>query len=796
MSKDYTAVQEPESVQVDSLHGDLHAIMDLNRVPFKSSLSFEPLIEYIDTKCDHQQFSESLMAQNILEKLQQADNLRGPIRDLSVLEEHKDLVDLLISCVLPPVSRHQQLAKLSIPFDLNAFYETPAVKKLSAENKIKYDINRSTNLIYCSMVVSACSLVLNKYYGQDLKVDPPISINIRPTDSDVVRHYKLSLDMNFVKVKPTQPLRSLSQEQINALLSNIYDIDLWMQCIPPEAFEFEGFSISTLIDITEEQSLSYLKQQLLLKDAIVNQNNIDKLQRIVRNYLELPDLKLGITAIDYPVERSVAHKYKIRFDFLAHRQENLLDVDNTNSIYEKACKFREVLLIEDLQEVSNKTPVEEDLLSEGFRSIIVAPLFNKQDQVIGLLEIGSPRPYALHSFIELKFKDILGLFSIAVERSRKEIDNKIEAVIREQFTDVHPSVEWRFVEASYNLLEHREQQGMDVNIEPILFKEVYPLYGQADIVSSSSKRNQAIQTDLIQNLDKAISVLDSCINAVEFPLARQHKLLLQRNLDDIKREFNSNDESRVVEILHDAIHPMLQFFRNKYPSLAPRISNYFDGLDPELGVIYDKRKQYEDSVDIINRDIANYLEERERISQKVLPHYFAKYKTDGVEYDMYFGQSLLNNEQFELMHLKNFRLWQLLDMVEITRRVEQLQGSLPVPLNTAQLIFVYTNPLSIRFRQDEKQFDVDGAYNVRYEILKKRIDKATIENSEERITQAGKIAIVYLQEKDKQEYIEYIDYLLAEGLIEDNVEDLKIGKLQGAQGLRALRLTVKLPQES
>jgi hypothetical protein len=123
--------------------------------------------------------------------------------------------------------------------------------------------------------------------------------------------------------------------------------------------------------------------------------------------------------------------------------------------------------------------------------------------------------------------------------------------------------------------------------------------------------------------------------------------------------------------------------------------------------------------------------------------------------------------------------------------VEDLQTDLPVPLTTAQLIFTYSNPLSIRFRMDEKQFDVDGAYNVRYEILKKRIDKALIEGTDERLTQAGKVAIVYLQEKDKQEYLEYADYLISEGYITEEIEDLKIGKLQGVQGLRALRFTVK-----
>jgi hypothetical protein len=93
---------------------------------------------------------------------------------------------------------------------------------------------------------------------------------------------------------------------------------------------------------------------------------------------------------------------------------------------------------------------------------------------------------------------------------------------------------------------------------------------------------------------------------------------------------------------------------------------------------------------------------------------------------------------------------------------------------------------------DDKHFDVDGAYNIRYEIIKKRIDKAYINGTTERLTQKGKIAIVYTADKDKNEYLEYINYLHREGLIEDNIEDLTLGKLQGVQGLKALRVTVKI----
>jgi len=121
---------------------------------------------------------------------------------------------------------------------------------------------------------------------------------------------------------------------------------------------------------------------------------------------------------------------------------------------------------------------------------------------------------------------------------------------------------------------------------------------------------------------------------------------------------------------------------------------------------------------------------------------------------------------------------------------------LSLPLETTHLILVHSAPLSIRFRMDEKKFDVDGAYNIRYEIIKKRIDKSLVKDSDERITQPGKIAIIYSQEKDAAEYLQYIEYLKFKDLLIGEIERLELEELQGVSGLKALRIAVKIQESS
>ena len=173
----------------------------------------------------------------------------------------------------------------------------------------------------------------------------------------------------------------------------------------------------------------------------------------------------------------------------------------------------------------------------------------------------------------------------------------------------------------------------------------------------------------------------------------------------------------------------------------------------------------------------------------MFPHYFERYKTDGVEHNMYIGQSLVKDKTYNEIYLQNLRLWQLQLMLEMENVAHIARKTMKHDLKIASLVLVHSNPLAIKFRMDEKQFDVDGAYNIRYEIIKKRIDKAHIKGTDERLTTPGKLAIVYTQDNDAREYLKYLSYLQSKNILGE-VEKLDVEDLQGVSGLKALRAEI------
>jgi hypothetical protein len=193
---------------------------------------------------------------------------------------------------------------------------------------------------------------------------------------------------------------------------------------------------------------------------------------------------------------------------------------------------------------------------------------------------------------------------------------------------------------------------------------------------------------------------------------------------------------------------------------------------------------------IINKKLATILDQKQVEAQNIYPHYYERFKTDGVEHNLYIGASIAPNKNFDLLYLYNLRLWQLQTLCEMELEHHKLKHSLPYELDVTSLILVFSSPISIRFRMDEKRFDVDGTYNARYEVVKKRIDKANIKGTKERITEKEKITIVYSHNNEETEYLNYIKFLQFKNILEPTIEQFEVEELQGVSGLRAIRVKV------
>ncbi|HEX9479829.1 MAG TPA: GAF domain-containing protein [Methylomirabilota bacterium] len=768
--------------------------------PFRCELSLAPLITFWTQLSAYHEFGRGPIPGLVREKAREAPELAGVIDDLSVIGKHQTFVDLMMTALFPPAFWEQEHGAALFPLELRAFYATPPFRRSlmnedgTLQGRASFLQKRSVDpTMAAERLWLAYELILERVYGVELGGDVPV-LMFTTTDSvtGLDQHFRLQFDWRFVDVQVVGPKPPLPDGVRQELAAGRLDSEKLRQLLPAERFILRGFMIVKAVDVTDQEVLSSLKRDLIDKDSIVSSSHFQALQAKLRTFFRRPELRLGLAAVEgdrvLVLNDASSHEQACIFTDSAHH----MTAEFTGSIYERAVVQDRPIVIEDLVAYPDRTPVEEELIQSGVRTFICAPL-HYQDRVIGTLELVSSHVGDLNATHLPKLQEVLPLFSMAVQRSVEELNSRIQTVINEQCTAIHPTVEWRFRKAVLNAFERqRGSASVVTELEPIVFEGVYPLFGLADIRGSSTQRGRAIQADLLHQLRLARAVIQSATETRSAPALDELAFRIDSRAAQIERGLNSSDEIGVIAFLRTEVEGLLDHLGTFGAGVRERIAAYRAGLDPRLGTVYHRRRMFEESVTAIAESISSYLEMEQQAAQGMFPHYFEKQKTDGVDYQMYVGSALVENGRVDPLCLKNLRLWQLMITCGMAVRAHQLRDRLPIPLETTHLILVQHAPLSIRFRFDEKRFDVDGAYDIRYEIVKKRIDKALVQGTSERVTQPGKVALIYSQPGEAQEYRAYIEYLQGLGYLTGGVEQLDLEELQGVQGLRALRVQVAL----
>lgn len=764
---------------------------------FNSILSLLPLVKVLKRMIAEEKPGAKKLYQEILREVESVPELLRPIEDKALLGGHAELVEALLGSIFPPsTSSNQGLYAITYPFSSETIYASPGFRKIFLKDGVNINVpdRRTTVDISRASLLLAYHVILKKLYSFQV----PITVtSVHPFTEDetgLTKYYELKLNAEFVDVKciaedyslPTSfsPQRTLELDELKELF-------------PLENFRFEGLVVIDVTDVTSEQIAIEIKTALLNINAFSEAEVFDDLQQHVQSLIGIRNIKIGITPFfkknDYYLYTETHYRNSLLF-----RNE---EVSNNKDEISHLCQqlFRNAsqpVLYHDLEKSNGHlNQLVKYYLQIGAKSLVLCPLKCEDGELIGLLEVMSEQGGKLTYQHLAQVSPAIELFRLALEKTAESLEAQIDKTIKEHFTAIQPAVEWKFTEVAFHYLQG-SQNSDHIKMPQIAFQDVYPLYGAIDIRNSSLERTNAIQLDLLEQLTLANDVLSKACKVIDFPLLKETQFRIEKYMTAASDTLLSDDEMQIYDFLQVHLDSIFKNLLELRPELKKVIGNYFSSLDAQRKVIYHHRKDYEDSITRINDVLDRFTDLEQRNIQEIYPHYFERYITDGVEFNIYVGQSLSPNKTFNEMYVRNLKLWQLTFLAKAARLTAQLEKRLPLPMQTTQLILAHAIPLSISFRRKERKFDVDGAYNIRYEIIKKRIDKVHIRDSEERLTQPGKIAIVYSQHKELTEYSEYIEFLQNEGLLGDNIEHLDLEDTQGISGLKAVRVDVNFATES
>lgn len=759
--------------------------------PVVQLVSFNKLLEHYDEQLNSPNAHLAQRAKYVLDAQAPYPILREGFSDLSLLEKHKDVIKIILEDTFAPVLTNNEIKTATTAYEDLVFNSSERFQKILKEAGEGFEPGIQNMPMEFSYIMK-CSVILKLHFGYNLDFKRPLFYDI-PDANGVMHRYRIMYNADFMEIHPTEMAKELTQDDVDELLEGFDNPDLWKEKIPPNSFIAKGFIISNMFDVTAEHSISEIKSTLIGKNKKENESFMESFQDTFRSLFRLKDINVGFAGYDFNANNFFKIYGKGMESYLLNGKDmepcDVMLCDNSHGKLFNEGKYFAISNVEKyFKKSEGKAQPYKNLMEQGIRSAILAPI-SVNGNLLGVLELVSGKTNELNSVNANKLDDVMPYIISAVMRTIEEEENLIDAVIQHECTTVHPSVYWKFQEEAKRFMAD-ELEGQQPVFREIVFKDVYPLYGQIDIKDSSRERNLSIQRDLMIQLSEINEILGAAVKKFGLPVYEELMFRVENYLEEVKEALFTHTEQAVFDFVKEEIDPVFKHFKKEDENLRILIAEYEKKIDGTTESYYDHRRNYDESVMEANMLLAAHLDRKQEEAQAMFPHYFERYKTDGVEHNMYIGSSIARDRVFDKLYLSNLRLWQLQVMCEMENKYYALKSKLPVKLDVASLILVYSTSLAIRFRMDEKRFDVDGTYNARYEVIKKRIDKSYIKGTNERLTQKGKLSIVYSQRKDEREYMRYLRFLKAKGYFTNNIEIVELEGLQGVTGLKAIRAEI------
>ncbi|MBB2950346.1 GAF domain-containing protein [Sphingobacterium sp. JUb56] len=759
----------------------------------ETHLSFDPFLNYLKRKGENEISIKKNFLASVLKDFNQAFAKYGPLDKHNIHQFENEF--RLIHASLNPVLQDDEDTYWALGFPLgqkicfgtDKFYVLLEQYRCDNQLALAHD-----SVGFSEKIQMLYSFILERLYGIKSAKHFEIIHSFIDALTGLQKYYRINIDHTFVDVKVIGNLPVFDRIKVIDEFSKTLNFEIIKTLIPLNKIKMDGFSILTVTDITEQQALENIKNIII--------RGIDEADSYGHVIMALRTLA-GNPAIEFSLLPFFKLNNKVVFDFKEKKTSALLDLLKINKgseqriqeLLDEFIKQPQILVFSKDFPIEDKTMsfLWERLKDLGIVNYALIPIAHNKE-IVGVIEVFTKTDAVLDEQILARIFSASTLLAQLLKDEIVEFQTKINEVIKEKFTSLQSAVQWKFNQEAWEYLQRIEQDKPKPIVGDIKFEQIYPLYGAIDIRNSTIERNKAAFQDMIVQLELLENVLIQLKHLNSIVILDEMIFNCRRWLQEINEELMDSMQIQLNDFFNQNVAEVLTYFKENLKESHPIIAAYENAIHPLNGVVYKNRNVLEKSIRLINSGISGYLELFEKELQNSYPCYFEKFRSDGIEYDIYIGQSIAPDKKFNEIYLKNIRLWQLTSMAAIAKITHSLLDQMEKRLLTTQLIFVNATLIDINFRTDEHRFDVEGAYNIRYQIIKKRIDKVTIKGSNERLTQPGKIAIVYFTKREEKEYLGYIQYLQKSGSLLDDLEELELEELQGVKGLQALRIGINL----
>ena len=516
---------------------------------FDSHISFLPFINYLKNKSTGNSDTRSRFYNYLVERFETEPALLLPVNDSSLLSENGDLLELLGTSLFPVVTDPEKnIFTLAAPYHFSIFNESPSFHKLFVDGEEHFILPENATTEYLKQV--HCSLIyehaLEKFYGIKLNANTDLVYPVIDAATGMKRYYKLRYDRRFIDLKLKGELPAIQNCAVCLNTFRILDLEQQLKTMPLELFSAEGFGVWVAEDVTVQESLDAIKK-ILLRQEGCDTGIINELKAIIHALVGLNEVEVGLAPFvklngEFVLDETCTKHGLMGKNWKSADEKSIANFRGSIEFLSERPEPMPISILD--EQITQFAPFLRELWEEGMRSFLVYPVQNN-DGFLGLLELASPVSNQLNLDVLARLEPAMPLISLALLKNRDTFNNRIEKLIKEKFTALQPSVEWKFAQCAWEYMNGHNDNGNSLISQNVVFDNVYPLYGAVDIRNSSMERAVTIQKDIKAHLQLIDDILDKLQPLMRLPLLEGLKFKNQNFRSAIDTMMQAEDEMRI-----------------------------------------------------------------------------------------------------------------------------------------------------------------------------------------------------------------------------------------------------------
>lgn len=236
---------------------------------------------------------------NLIQSFEGIPELLQPIEDLSLLEKHSELIEMLLATIFPLTSSEaDNLYAVVLPFTFRTIYSSRLFSRsfLKPGNNEIHVPEMIAHKLFSEKLLNAYYMILEKYAGIKSAFHPSSVYPLQDPATGLKKYFEVQIDARFVDVKTIDGSSpEIPKNVISSRTNKMMEVSELYQLMPLSQFVFEGLVIIRICNVTDNEVISEIKNTLLNTNAFYDSDVYETLQSHIQSLLELKEVKIGIT---------------------------------------------------------------------------------------------------------------------------------------------------------------------------------------------------------------------------------------------------------------------------------------------------------------------------------------------------------------------------------------------------------------------------------------------------------------------------------------------------------------------